>query len=215
VLAGGRGTRLGGDVPKPLVEWRGRPLVAWALDAARDSGLRPVVLVTGYRSREVRAAVVAPVSLPARSGPTRSELAREHRTREQREVMIVHNRQWRRGIASSLHAALGALAPFAQVGAVCVGLADQPEVGAEAYRRLVAAFCDGAELAVATYGGRRANPVLLSRSIWAEANRLEGDVGARALMERHPVVDVPCDDTGDPADVDTPADFNRLNEADE
>jgi molybdenum cofactor cytidylyltransferase len=208
VLAGGRGSRLGGDVPKPLVEWRSRPLVAWALDAAVDSGLRPVVLVTGYRSREVRAAVAAPVYPPLRPERMGSKGVREFK-----EIMIVHNRRWRRGIASSLHAALDALAPFAQVGAVCVGLADQPEVGPEAYRRLVAAFVDGAELAVATYAGRRANPVLLSRSLWTEANRLEGDVGARALMQRHPVVDVPCDDTGDPADVDTAADFDRLNEA--
>ena len=205
VLAGGRGSRLGGDVPKPLVEWRGRPLVAWALDAAISSGLRPVVLVTGYRGREVRHAVAAPVAFPVRSA----------HARELREVTIVHNRLWRRGIASSLHAALGVLEPFAQVGAVCVGLADQPDVGPEAYRRLVAAFLDGAELAAATYGGRRANPVLLSRSLWAEANRLVGDVGVRALMDRHPVVDVPCDDTGNPADVDTRADFDRLSEAGE
>jgi molybdenum cofactor cytidylyltransferase len=205
VLAGGRGSRLGGDVPKPLVRWRERPLVAWALDAAIDSGLRPVVLVTGFRGREVRNAVAAPVAFPVRS----------ERARELKELTIVHNRRWRSGIASSLRAALGVLEPFAQVGAVCVGLADQPEVGPEAYRRLAAAFADGAELAAATYAGRRANPVLLSRSLWAEARGLVGDVGARVLMQRHPVVDVACDDTGNPADVDTPADFDRLTDAGE
>ena len=47
ILAAGRGSRLGGDDAKPLLEWRGRPLVAWALDAALGSGLRPVVVVVG------------------------------------------------------------------------------------------------------------------------------------------------------------------------
>ena len=90
---------------------------------------------------------------------------------------------WRQGIASSLRAALEAIAPYAEVTAVCVGLADQPQVGSEAYRRLAAAHADGAQLAVATYDGVRGNPVLLARSLWAEANELEGDVGARAAHE--------------------------------
>ncbi len=41
------------------------------------------------------------------------------------------------------------LEPWAQVGAVCIGLADQPLVGADAYRRLAAAHDGGASLAVA------------------------------------------------------------------
>jgi molybdenum cofactor cytidylyltransferase/nicotine blue oxidoreductase len=102
--------------------------------------------------------------------------------------------------------------PFTRVGALCVGLADQPRVGSEAYRRLATAYADGAELAVATYDGQRANPVLLARSLWAEARELTGDVGARALMQVHEVVEVPCDTTGSPADVDTTADLERLNQ---
>jgi molybdenum cofactor cytidylyltransferase len=186
VLAAGRGSRLG-DEPKPLALLQGRPLVGWALDAAVSSGLQPVWLVTGYRGRHVAAA--APQG-----------------------VDVVHNRHWRRGIASSLRTALGAIAPYPQVSAVCVGLADQPRVGAEAYRRLAAAHQEGAELAVATYEGVRGNPVLLARSLWAEAHELEGDVGARQLMQRHAVVEVPCDGTGSAVDVDTPQDLEQLNE---
>jgi CTP:molybdopterin cytidylyltransferase MocA len=186
ILAAGRGSRLGDD-PKPLASLRGRPLVEWALEAAVASGLHPVWLVTGYRGRHVAAA--APPG-----------------------VDVVHNRHWRRGIASSLRAALEAIAPYAQVDAVCVGLADQPRVGPEAYRRLAAAHADGAQLAVATYSGVRGNPVLLARSLWAEANELQGDVGARQLMQHHDVVEVPCDGTGSAADVDTPEDLEQLNE---
>ena len=187
VLAAGRGSRLGGDEPKPLARVHDRPLVAWALDAALASGLRPVWLVTGHEARAVSAA--APPG-----------------------VDVVHNRRWRRGIASSLHAALDALEPSVQVRAVCVGLADQPRVGAEAYQRLAAAHTDGAQFAVATYGGVRGNPVLLGRSLWGEARTLEGDVGARQLMRDHDVVEVPCDGTGSAVDVDTPEDLRQLNE---
>jgi molybdenum cofactor cytidylyltransferase len=191
ILAAGRGSRLGGDLPKPLVELRGRPLVGWALEAATTSGLRPVVLVVGHgRAAVTRAATEG--------------------------VVVVRSRRWRRGIARSLRAALEALGPWAQVGAVCVGLADQPLVGADAYRRLAAAYRKGATLAVATYRGRRGNPVLLGRRLWGEARQLDGDVGARALMGEHDVVDVDCTDTGEASDVDTLEDLReaeRLLEA--
>jgi molybdenum cofactor cytidylyltransferase/nicotine blue oxidoreductase len=127
-------------------------------------------------------------------------------------VTVVRARGWRSGIARSLRAALEALDGWAQVGAVCIGLADQPRVGAEAYRRLAAAYDDGASLAVATYGGVRANPVLLGRGLWPEARRLSGDEGARALMRTHAVVEVPCDGTGDPADVDTLDDLHAMQD---
>ena len=193
VLAAGRGSRLGGDHAKPLVTINGRPLIAWALDAATGTGFDPIVVVTGYERHEV--------------GKVVSE-----RFDGFKGITVIHNRHWKQGIASSLHAALQFLDPFTRVGAVCVGLADQPRVGSEAYRRLAAAYADGAGLAVATYGGQRANPVLLARSLWAEARELTGDVGARALMQRHEVAEVPCDDTGSPDDVDTTADLERMNQ---
>lgn len=190
ILAAGRGSRLGGDVPKPLVELRGKPLVSWALGAATASDLRPVVLVVGHRGEAVTRA--------ATEG-----------------VVVVRSRRWRRGIARSLRAALEALEPWAQVGAVAVGLADQPLVGADAYRRLAGAYRDGARVAVATYHGQRRNPVLLGRAMWTQARELDGDEGARVLMDED-VVEVDCTDTGSAADVDTLDDLReaeRLLEA--
>ena len=191
ILAAGRGSRLGGDVPKPLVELRGRPLVAWALGAATVSSLRPIVLVVGHRGDAVARA--------ATEG-----------------VVVVRSPRWRRGIARSLRAAVEALEPWAQVGAVAVGLADQPLVGADAYRRLAGAYRGGARLAVATYHGQRRNPVLLGRTMWPQARRLDGDEGARALMDEDDVVEIDCTDTGSAADVDTLDDLReaeRLLEA--
>ena len=187
VLAAGRGSRVGSRAPKPLLELRGRPLLAWALDAAMATDFRPVVLVVGRRGGAV-----------TRAAPP--------------GVVVVRARKWRRGIAHSLWAALEALGPWAGVDAACVGLGDQPLVGAEAYRRLAGAHAEGAVLAVATYDGVRANPVLLDRSLWREAMRLRGDVGARALMEHHPVTEVDCTGTGDPADVDTLEDLRALQD---
>jgi molybdenum cofactor cytidylyltransferase len=59
----------------------------------------------------------------------------------------------------------------------------------------------------------RANPVLVGRSLWPDARALDGDEGARALMRTHSVVEVECDGTGDPTDVDTADDLRAMERA--
>ncbi len=185
VLAAGRGERFGADVAKPLVEYRGRPLLTYVLDAAVASGLGPVVLVVGNHAEAVRS-----LALPG--------------------IEVVSNPDFAEGIATSLHVALKHLASRGIVHAAVIGLADQPKVGAAAWSRLGVAYDDGASMAVATYDGVRANPVLLGRDHWPEAMALRGDEGARQLFIRHDVVEIACDDTGNPDDVDTPNDLARL-----
>jgi molybdenum cofactor cytidylyltransferase len=185
VLAAGRGERFGGTMPKPLVVLRGRPLLAHALDAARGSAVGPVSVVVS----DDRVAAAVPD-----------------------DVEVVRNPVPESGIASSLHVALRALDPRADIDAVVVGLADQPMVGAAAYQRVAAAYDDDARLAVATYRGNRGNPVLVARMYWPEALALGGDEGARVLLRRHGATEVPCDGTGAPTDVDTPADLAALED---
>jgi CTP:molybdopterin cytidylyltransferase MocA len=179
VLAAGRGVRFGGEVPKQLMPLAGRPLAAYAVDAALASGLSPVVVVVS--DERVEAAL--------------------HTTGA---VTFVHNDAPERGISSSLQSALRALEPDEKVDAVVVGLADQPLVGPDAYRRIAHAYDDGARLAVAVYDGTRGNPVLIGREHWEEALALSGDEGARVLLRGYGAREVPCDGTGDPTDIDTP-----------
>jgi CTP:molybdopterin cytidylyltransferase MocA len=123
----------------------------------------------------------------------------------------VHNPHWRTGMGSSLAAGL-ATAPD-ECAAVVVALVDQPLVGTEAVRRLIAAFHGGATVAVAAYGGQPRNPVLLARPHWAEVTELaSGDAGAREFLRAHPelVTHVECGDTGRPDDIDTSEDLARI-----
>jgi CTP:molybdopterin cytidylyltransferase MocA len=128
-----------------------------------------------------------------------------------RGVISVHNPDWRTGMGSSLVAGLG-LVP-AQCPAAVVALVDQPLVGPEAVRRLIAAHAAGASVAVAAYGGRPRNPVLLGREHWPEVIALAtGDAGARPFLRAHPdlITLVECGDTGRPDDIDTRADLDRI-----
>lgn len=187
ILAAGRGSRLGGDIPKPLVTLKGRSLLDHALVAAAASKLHPVFVVVGYQHE----AIVS--TLPA-------------------SVQPIYNYDWASGIGSSLRAALQAVASHPSIEALCIGLADQPLIGSQSYRCLALAHERGATLAVATYEGARRNPVLLSRCLWQEAMNLKGDRGAKVLMQDYPVVEVPCEGTGIPQDIDTPEDFAKMRE---
>ena len=176
--------RFGGTAPKALELFHGRPLLAYALDAARDGGCTPTVLV------------VSDDRVAEASGGD--------------DVVVVRNEAPERGISSSLQSALRYLEDDLAVPAAVVGLADQPLVGAAAYRAVAAAYDAGARLAYAAYDGERGNPVLLGREHWPEAMALSGDEGARVLLRRHGGIAVPCGDAGAAADVDTPQDLTEL-----
>jgi CTP:molybdopterin cytidylyltransferase MocA len=124
------------------------------------------------------------------------------------EVEIAHNAAWASGQMTSVRTGLGAAERNGSAIAV-VGLADQPGIHPSAWRAVVDAVAGGSTpIAVATYGGRRGNPVALHRSVW-DLLPVGGDEGARSLMQLHPelVREVPC--TGSPHDIDTAEDLRR------
>jgi CTP:molybdopterin cytidylyltransferase MocA len=117
------------------------------------------------------------------------------------DACVVECREWERGPGASLRCGLGALGADVAAAAVC--LADGPELAPTAVDRVVAAWRAGAgDVVAASYGGVRGHPVVLGRPAWGRVP----DEGARALDAEL----VPCDDLGEPGDVDTPADLERL-----
>ncbi len=187
VLAAGQSRRMPG-ANKLLLETGAGPLAGVMVRELLRAGLAETIVVTGFEAERVREAL---------SGYP---------------VRFVHNRRHALGMSESIKAGLRALARSAAAFVVC--LADMPGVSHRTVRELVAAFDPerGIGICVPAIGGRRGNPVLWARRFAPALMELDGDRGAKALLERYrgEVVEVPVADPGILLDVDTGADFAAL-----
>ena len=120
-------------------------------------------------------------------------------------LVIAHNAEWSTGMRSSLLLAIS-LARRAGCQRIVVGLGDQPFVEPSTWTDLAAS---DSPVAVATYAGRRGNPVALASITWDELESEVGDpdAGARSLVSRHPewVAEIPA--RGSDRDIDTTEDL--------
>ena len=57
IMAAGKGTRMGGDLPKVVHEVAGKPMVYWVVKACKDAGAQRCILVIGYKGELVREAL--------------------------------------------------------------------------------------------------------------------------------------------------------------
>ena len=181
VLAAGAGARFGGG--KQLAELDGRPLLEHALGAMAASGVGRMVVVLGAGAEEIMARVDLHGADP-----------------------VICDR-WDEGQSASLATAL---AEMGDADAVVVTLGDQPRMAPDAIRRVIDARGDGAAAVRATYNGDPGHPVLLERELIGKLRDVTGDHGARNLLLSVNTRDIPCDDLGGGADVDTRAELDAL-----
>lgn len=93
-----------------------------------------------------------------------------------------------------------------------IGLADMPAVPAAAIAGVRDALLDGARLAAPYRNGRRGHPVGFAAHYREELLALQGDAGARRLLERDisNIAHVQISDDGIFTDIDTPDDLRNV-----
>src|SRR3954453_11574690 len=167
-------------MPKALVEYGGRLLVERAVETAQ-AVCDPVLVVLGARAVDV------------------------WRQARLENALVLVNGEWETGMASSLRTGLDGLRGLpGQVDAALLLLVDMPGMTPAAPPRRAEHAAPDA-LAVATYDGVRAHPVLLGRDHWAGVvATATGDAGARRYLAAHDATEIDCPALADPADLDVP-----------
>ena len=223
VLAAGESARFG--QPKQLLDWHGQPFVHAVAQNAVDAGLSPVIVVTGANAEQVGAAVMDLDVKVVRNEEWKSgqgssiktgvlSLIQAHPSLPQirQQISLDDNNNSHVGFGMHPSRMLGEGAWRAErVGGAIFLLADQPQITTSIIRALVEKHAEALYPIVAPMVlDRRANPVLLDRTTFADLTTLEGDVGGRAIFHKHRVEYLPWHDDSLLLDVDTPEHYQRL-----
>ena len=186
VLAAGGSSRLG--APKQLLQWGDTTLLGHVLDTLRGLPFDELFVVIGANGDEI----LDKVDLSGTS--------------------VIENPEWEEGMASSLRVGLDAVLRLSRADAVVIFLGDQPDISEEVVNGLIEARRSTKRQAIVPkYRYAWGNPVMVERSLWPRLMSLEGDEGAKRLLQAHPDwVHEVWFEQRPPRDIDTRADFEEL-----
>ena len=187
LLAAGASTRLG--QPKQLIPVGSELLLERAVRVAREAAAHPILVVLGAHWAPICAGIDFQGATP------------------------VLNREWQQGISTSIRAGLRELDIRAPESSCALLMTcDQPRLTSAHLRSLMDAFHaqPAPAIAASSYAGARGTPAIFPRSLFAQLLALQGDKGARALIDAavYPVVPLPF--AGGEIDIDEPADLDKL-----
>ncbi len=174
ILAAGSSSRMGGGRHKLMLPLDGRPVLAHVIDATFTSQARPIVVVIGHQSAQVRSQI------------------EQYTTNK--DIVLIENAQFQEGMSSSLRLGIQTLLANGYknkqshntIDSTLILLGDQPLITSRIIDKLITAYRDSGSLIVAPlYNGKRGNPVLFDKSLFPELIEVTGDEGGRTVLKSH------------------------------
>jgi molybdenum cofactor cytidylyltransferase len=187
ILAAGGSSRFGQS--KQLIAFRGKSFVRRMIDAASEAGCSPVVVVI------------------------RTEDEKLYPELNHAGVVITQNRQWSRGIGSSIRCGIQCLSHSSpDVEATVLLVCDQPGVDARVIQRLVSLRdTSGKTIVASSYADTLGVPALFSRSVFQELLSLDDKVGAKSIVLRNRERVAPLSFPEGQIDIDTWEDWEKID----
>lgn len=189
ILAGGASTRLGR--PKQLLQYRGKTLLNHAVNEAINAKADAVVVILGKNADLFEGEI------------------------DNQEVRVVINKNWKEGMASSVRLGLDTLLkskPY--IDAVILMVCDQPHISSSVLNELITKQQKTTkQIVTCNYGESIGPPALFHKKYFRDLAKLNGDVGARNIIEQnmHDVAMILFPEGN--IDIDTEDDYEALKKS--
>jgi molybdenum cofactor cytidylyltransferase len=186
ILAGGRSTRMG--TMKQLLPWGKRTILQHVIDTASAVNPAEIIVVLGHNASEI-------------SGVLKDE-----------PVKIAVNKEFSNGMSSSLKTALRHVSPESDTYVFMLG--DQPLVTAHLLQLLLQHHSASTlGITVPVYRNEKGRPVVMDSKYREELMTLEGEIGAKQVIDAHPddVQEIPVNSAEVIVDIDTKEEYRKYS----
>ena len=186
LLAAGQSKRMLGE-NKLIKDVKGIPLIKYALNNILKSNVNEIIIISGYQNETI-----------------------EKLIDKTSRVKFVFNSNYKEGISSSIKKGIKNLSEKNE--AFFISLGDMPSINYNTYNQLIK-YSKDKKVIVPLFKGQKGNPVLFPKSFEKKLLSIEGDSGAKKMLEinKKKVLNLEIDDPGIIKDLDVPSDFNSLN----
>jgi molybdenum cofactor cytidylyltransferase len=195
MLAAGLSSRMNGE-NKLTKQINGIPLINHSLKNILGSSVNEIIVVVGYEKNILKKIIV-----------------------ENKKIKIIYNKDYKNGIASSIKIGIKNISKKTE--AFFISLGDMPNVNQNVYNKLIKArnkynkklkVQHKKEIIIPTHKGKNGNPILFSKYMKNKIMKIEGDAGAKSLIElnMNKILKIPFKNDGIVLDFDKPEDFNSL-----
>ena len=183
LLAAGQSKRMI-DENKLTKEFKNIPLIKHSVNNILSSNIDELIIVLGYQKKIV-----------------------QNILNENSKIKFVTNENFSDGMSTSIKSGLKYLSANSEAFFICLG--DMPLINKKIYNHLINSRIDN-HIVVPTYKNKQANPVLFPKVMQTSIMSINGDSGAKKILEenKNNILNIKIDDIGITKDFNTKDDFN-------